>query len=221
SELARLHAPVFADQALAEREWLNQPSPVSQALVAQLLPGFFERYGERVSEEHRALCERLVGSLDQWLADRQPPLGLVHGDFRLDNLLFGSATSPRPLTVVDWQTVGYGAAMADAAYFLGGGLRAQDRRSCEAALLEQYHEALSERGVRAEREACQEQFRRQTLGGVLIHGMHMRPRTAECRGHRLGRAAARGRGPARAGARVARQAPLPGAARALRRAAGG
>ena len=168
SELARLHAPVFADQALAEREWLNQPSPLSQALVAQLLPGFFERYGERVSEEHRALCERLVGSLDHWLADRHPPLGLVHGDFRLDNLLFGSATSPRPLTVVDWQTVGYGAAMADAAYFLGGGLRAQDRRSCEAALLEQYHEALSERGVRAEREACQEQFRRQTLGGVLM-----------------------------------------------------
>src|SRR5438552_2907692 len=90
SELARLHAPVFADQALAEREWLNQPSPLSQALVAQLLPGFFERYGERVSEEHRALCARLVGCLDHWLADRQPPLGLVHGDFRLDNLLFGA-----------------------------------------------------------------------------------------------------------------------------------
>src|SRR5437899_2749303 len=168
SELARLHAPVFSDQALAEREWLNQPSPVSQALVAQLLPGFFERYGERVSDSHRALCERLVGSLDHWLADRHPPLGLVHGDFRLDNLLFGSATSPRPLTVVDWQTVGYGPAMADAAYFLGGGLRAHDRRSCEAELLEQYHEALSGHGVRADREACWEQFRRQTLGGVLM-----------------------------------------------------
>src|SRR5439155_1182781 len=101
-------------------------------------------------------------------ADRSPPLGLVHGDFRLDNLLFGGATSPRPLTVVDWQTVGYGPAMADAAYFLGGGLRAQDRRSREAELLERYHGALCERGVRADREACQEQLRRQTLGGVLM-----------------------------------------------------
>ena len=53
--------------------------------------------------------------------------GLVHGDYRLDNMLFGEADADRPLTVVDWQTVTWGPAMTDVAYFLG--LRAARRRA--------------------------------------------------------------------------------------------
>ena len=34
--------------------------------------------------------------------------GLVHGDYRLDNMLFGEPGADRPLTVVDWQTVTWG-----------------------------------------------------------------------------------------------------------------
>ena len=36
--------------------------------------------------------------------------GLVHGDYRLDNMLFGQPGADRPLTVVDWQTVTWGPA---------------------------------------------------------------------------------------------------------------
>jgi len=108
--LARLHGPLLEDRALAQSGWLNRAAPVNQALVSQLLPGFLERYGERVSAEHRALCERFVARLDAWLEERRPPEGLVHGDYRLDNLLFGEGDSARPLTVVDWQTVGWGGA---------------------------------------------------------------------------------------------------------------
>ena len=39
------------------------------------------------------------------------PQGLVHGDYRLDNMLFGEAGADRPLTVVDWQTVTWGPAI--------------------------------------------------------------------------------------------------------------
>jgi hypothetical protein len=81
-ELARLHAPVFADRRLSEADWLGQPAAVNQALASQLLPGFLERYGERISSEHRALCERFVAGLDAWLADRRAPLGLLHGGLR-------------------------------------------------------------------------------------------------------------------------------------------
>jgi hypothetical protein len=168
-EMARAHAPVLGDQALAVTGWLNQPSPVSQALVTQLLPAFMERYGDRVEPEHRALCERFVASLDGWLADRRLPLGLVHGDFRLDNLLFGEPGSPKPLTVVDWQTVAWGGAMADAAYFIGGGLTVADRRTHEEALFAQYQEALRRHGVDGlALEDCWEQYRRHTLSGVLM-----------------------------------------------------
>jgi thiamine kinase-like enzyme len=169
AELARLHAPVFGDPALEESVWLNRTSPVNQTLVTQLLGGFFDRYGERVSTEHQAVCRQLVASLDGWMADRQPPLGLVHGDFRLDNLLFGEPDSARPLTAVDWQTVSWGDAMTDVSYFLGGGLSVPDRREHERALVEEYHASLTAHGVQGFAwEQCWEGYRRQSFGGVLM-----------------------------------------------------
>jgi hypothetical protein len=170
--LARLHAPALEDRDLAASGWLNQPSPVSQALVSQLLPGFIERYGERIAPEHRSLCERFAAHLDAWLADRHSPRGLVHGDFRLDNLLFGQPGSPRPVTVVDWQTVSWGAAMADAAYFLGGGLPVELRRGHERELFSEYSEALrrqgGEDGLRLSADDCWREYRRHAFGGVLM-----------------------------------------------------
>jgi hypothetical protein len=167
--LARLHAPVFDDPGLGDTEWLNESTPVNQALVSQLLPAFFQRYGERISAEHRTLCERFIDRLDPWLADRTPPLGLVHGDFRLDNLLFGDPQGAKPLTVVDWQTVGWGGALNDASYFLGGALPVSDRRTHEQELLREYHDSLVAQGVRSLGwEKCWEGYRRRAVGGVLM-----------------------------------------------------
>ena len=169
AELARLHAPVLGDPSLGGAAWLNQATPLNQALLSQLLPGFLERYGDRVAAEHQALCERLVASLDGWAADRRPPLGLVHGDFRLDNVLFGEPDAARPLTVVDWQTVSWGPVMLDASYFLGGGLSVEDRRASEEALVRVYHDGLRAAGVESLGwEACWEDYRRQSFHGVLM-----------------------------------------------------
>ncbi len=168
-ELARLHAPVFGDPRLEESEWLNRPSPVNQALVTQLLDGFLDRYSPRIADQHRSVCQRLVASLDGWMADRRPPLGLVHGDFRLDNLLFDDPDSARPLIAVDWQTVGWGDAMTDVSYFLGGGLLVTDRREHERVLVGEYHSALEAHGVRGFTwEQCWDGYRRQAFGGVLM-----------------------------------------------------
>ncbi len=164
-ELARIHAPVLGDLALGTTAWLNQASPLNQALLKQLLAGFLERYGERVSPEHAALCKRFVGSVDGWLADERPPLGLVHGDYRLDNLLFGEGTC----TVIDWQTVSWGPAMLDASYFLGGGLTVDDRRVHEEELVHAYHDALLSHGVEGfPWEQCRTEYRRQSFHGVLM-----------------------------------------------------
>jgi hypothetical protein len=125
--LAHVHAPVLGDLAVGRAEYLNQPNPLNQQLTAALLPGFLERYGDRVAPAHAEVCRRLVAVLDAAAADRRPPLGLVHGDFRLDNLLF-TADGWR---VVDWQTVSWGPSMIDVAYFIGGGLSVADRRAAE------------------------------------------------------------------------------------------
>lgn len=168
-ELATLHAPVLEDRALEKSGWLNRDSPVNEGLVAALLPGLFERYGEHIASEHRALCERFAERADAWLGTRNRPLGLVHGDFRLDNLLFGLQGSARVLTVVDWQTVSWGGAMADAAYFLSGALDPQLRRMHERELFGEYHEALcSHSGQALDAEQCWTEYRRAAFAGVLM-----------------------------------------------------
>src|SRR5829696_8666214 len=156
--LARIHAPVFGDLALAATDWLNQPTPLNQALLTALLPGFLERYQGRIAPEHVDVCERFVAAADAWDADRRPPLGLVHGDYRLDNMLFHDGTC----TVVDWQTLGFGPAMRDAAYFLGSALPVDERRAHEESLVRAYHDELLAHGVAGfDWEQCWEEYRRQ------------------------------------------------------------
>ena len=168
-ELARLHAPVFGNPELSVTPWLNQPNPLGQAVMAPLLGMFLERYGDRVSPEHQDVCRRFVASLDDWTADRRPPLGLVHGDYRLDNMMFGAAGARHRFVVVDWQTVGWGSAMTDVSYFLGASLKLEDRRASEQTLVGEYFEQLQAHGVRGlSWEECWLGYRRQSFLGLLM-----------------------------------------------------
>jgi hypothetical protein len=162
--LARIHAPVMGDLALGTADYLNLPNPLNQALVGQLLPAFLERYGDRIAPEHAELCRRFQPSIDGWNADRRPPLGLVHGDYRLDNLLFGD----HGCTVVDWQTMTWGPTMLDVAYFIGGGLGVQDRRAHERELVGLYHDELLAAGVELAFATCWEEYRRQVFHGLVM-----------------------------------------------------
>jgi len=168
-ELARLHAPVFADSQLGATPWLNQENVLGQALLTQLLPVFLERYGDRVAPEHQEVCRRFIASLDGWVADRRPPLGLVHGDYRLDNMLFGDADAPRRFVTVDWQTVGWGPVMTDLSYFLGSSLTVEDRREHSQELVREYYDALHAHGVRGFGwEECWHGYRRESFLGILM-----------------------------------------------------
>jgi Ecdysteroid kinase-like family len=145
AELGRLHAALLGDTAMAEADWLNRESPMTQSLIGQLYAVFFERYRDQIAAEHRHVCERLVGAFDAYVAAESDPArvkGLVHGDYRLDNMLFGQPGADRPLTVVDWQTVTWGPAMTDVAYFLGCALPDELRREHYDELLRAYHDAL-------------------------------------------------------------------------------
>jgi hypothetical protein len=116
------------------------------------------------------VCERLVGGFDGYLAREAAPdrlRGLVHGDYRLDNMLFGLRGADRALTVVDWQTVTWGPAMTDVAYFLGCALADDVRRDNYDALLGAYHDALGRVGTPSLADV-RENVRRQAFFGVMM-----------------------------------------------------
>jgi Phosphotransferase enzyme family len=164
--LARLHAPVFNDLATGTSDFLNLPNPIDQTLLSTLLPGFLARYGDQIAEEHAEVCRRYVAVADAHTADVRAPLGLVHGDFRLDNFLFGGSGE---CLVVDWQTVTWGPVMLDAAYFLGGSLDVEERRAHEARLVRVYYDTLLQHGVaNFSWEQCWGEYRRQVYWGVAM-----------------------------------------------------
>lgn len=76
----------------------------------------------------------------------QSPQTLVHGDVRLDNIMFGTAPSHHPIVVIDWQAVMVSAPCQDIAYLMGQSLHVDERRAHERELIEHYHRRLVEHG---------------------------------------------------------------------------
>ncbi|MGV0744742.1 DUF7064 domain-containing protein [Mycolicibacterium sp. XJ870] len=170
AELGRVHGPLLGDAAMSQADWLNRDAPVNQALIAGLYAAFAERYDGQITPEQRHVCERLVESFDAYLAtegDPARPKGLVHGDYRLDNMLFGESGAERALTVVDWQTVTWGPACSDVAYFIGCALPVEQRRAHYDALLRVYHEALGP-GAPLTLDQVREEVARQSFFGVMM-----------------------------------------------------
>ncbi|HTX97876.1 MAG TPA: phosphotransferase [Mycobacterium sp.] len=112
------------------------------------------------------LTRRLAAALPAAVAAAGPGT-LVHGDYRLDNMLFGAAGADRALTVVDWQTVSWGPALTDLSYFLGCALSTPERREHYDALLRAYHQALGPAAPLSLADVT-EGVRRQSFFGVMM-----------------------------------------------------
>jgi hypothetical protein len=174
-ELVKLHAPRWDDPNLAELEWLHRDPEQSRAFMLGLLPmfwnGFRERYADRLGPEVHEAGDALFANLEGFLSGATEPWTVVHGDYRLDNLLFGAAEANGAPTVavVDWQTCAHGPALNDVAYFIGAGLTTEDRRAHEDELVRRYHAALIAAGVDGYSwERCWADHRRGTWAGLIM-----------------------------------------------------
>jgi hypothetical protein len=172
-ELVRLHAPRWGDPALAELEWLHRDPAAQHAFLLAFLPtawdGFQTRYAARLDSDVLVAGNALFGRLESYLGPDNTPWTVVHGDYRLDNLLFDPAPGGVPVTVVDWQTCRHGPALQDVAYFIGAAMQPDVRREVEAGLVRGYHAALVNAGVPDYGwERCWLDYRRGTWSGLIM-----------------------------------------------------
>ena len=172
-ELVKLHAPRWDDPTLTDLEWLHRDPESGNAFLLGMLPvfwdGFRERYADRIGPDVHEAGDALFGQLERYVLRDASPLTVVHGDYRLDNLLFGGPDGGAPIAVVDWQTSAHGNGLGDVAYFIGAGLLAEDRREHERDLVRRYHDGLVATGVKGyEWEDCWTDHRRGTWGGLVM-----------------------------------------------------
>jgi hypothetical protein len=171
-EAAALHGPRWGDASLLTLDWLNS-RPAANGSILEILPGvvagFRERYEDMLSPEHMAICQGLPAVWAVANADASAPPAIMHGDFRLDNILFDVQGGRKPMATLDWQTVGMGPALVDVAYFLSASLPPDVRRANEDALVRRYHDALLGFGVRDYGwDACWRDYRRYAVNGVFM-----------------------------------------------------
>jgi hypothetical protein len=172
-ELVKLHAPRWGDPKLAYYDWLHRDPETNRMFLLAMLPvfwnGFRERYADRLGDEVHEAGRALFTHLERYLSTNDEPWTVVHGDYRLDNLLFGGPDGSVPIAVVDWQTCAHGPGLNDVAYFIGAGLRQDDRRAHERDLVRRYHEGLLAAGVKDyDFDRCWTGHRRGTWSGLIM-----------------------------------------------------
>mgnify|MGYP001613001858 CR=1 FL=1 len=154
SELAKLHATYWNSPRLDEIAWLPRGTDLVRSSMTQAYPDardpFLARVGERLAPGVRAcipdLHEHLLALLDD--VDREGTFTIGHGDYRLDNMFFGTPGGPYELAVFDWQSPNRAWGAYDLAYFISGTLEPAQRRASERDALRRYHEQLQAGGVR-------------------------------------------------------------------------
>lgn len=129
---------------------LRQSWPIIESQFAHLLPGPMLDAARRMPDVVVELMQRLS----------EPPITLVHGDHRLDNLFFGDDA----VAMLDWQITGAARGPYDVAYFLSQSLVPEERKTVERDLVAGYHGALVDAGVQGYSfDQCWDDYRLATL----------------------------------------------------------
>lgn len=172
--LAGLHGPSWSDPTWLDLAEVAMPIPGNQEAaqglgdVARIAVDMTcDKLGDKVDAADRETATAAMNLVAPWLMAQPDRYSLMHGDYRLDNLLFDPDRTR--VTVVDWQTMGVGLPARDLSYFTATSLLPESRAELEKGLVDDYHQSLLGHGVTDyDREECWRDYRLGMLQAPLI-----------------------------------------------------
>jgi hypothetical protein len=174
--LAGLHGPSWRDPAYLDFPAIafgrpDEASAKGLGEVAKMSADItLEKLGDRMSAGDRETFTTTMGLVTPWLLAEYDRFALLHGDYRLDNMLFDPDRTR--VSVVDWQTLGVGLPTRDLAYFTATSLDSQLRSAIEKDLVDEYYRALLGYGVTDyDPETCWRDYRLGVPQALLISAL--------------------------------------------------
>lgn len=167
--LAGLHGPRWCDPTWKDLDVLTMPLVDEQSaqgmgdLARMAADTFLGTLGPRLDPEDRDTFDAFPAAVPGFLLARPERFALLHGDYRLDNLLLHPDGG---VTVVDWQTLTVGLPARDLAYWVATSLDPGDRRRTEADAVAAHHAALGIDGY--DLATAEEDYRAGQLHALLI-----------------------------------------------------
>lgn len=106
-----------------------------------------EKFSEHISEPMKKVMRTVGEHYDTLFPSiAKSNHTFIHGDYRLDNIVYESGVEGLTSKVLDWQISGKGAAMFDITYFLSQSLTPTLCGQLEKQLIEIYHDSLMAKG---------------------------------------------------------------------------
>ena len=149
--MAGVHARFWTSTALLNHDWLADHQfwfKGSRDTLSAFHRSFLDDYELRVEPEAlKAIAWVIEHSQAIDAAIAQRPFTLVHGDLRVENVLFARNATQRDVVLLDWGTPTRSMAAMDLAFFIGGSVPMPARRGRLHDLCRQWHQSLQTHGV--------------------------------------------------------------------------
>ncbi|MBV1686145.1 aminoglycoside phosphotransferase family protein [Novosphingobium sp. G106] len=166
-ELARFHRGYCQRPDLFELAWLSRPRPLLPA-YAKGAAELRDWLGDRIPAASFAVIDRFGALTERWLEHVPAYRTLIHGDPRVDNVLFEDKGESLRACLIDWQSLGSGDPQHDVAYFLSGSLSVEERRACERDLIAEHARLMAAADPHYTVERALESYRRHIVSGLWL-----------------------------------------------------
>ncbi|MDT0201651.1 phosphotransferase [Nocardioides sp. AE5] len=167
-QLARYQHRWWNDDAFGAQDWLQRragaPIPERQQRYDAGWAKVLDSVASDLVDGAAEVIEEFGHHCDAWSQAYDGPLTLAHHDYRLDNMLFTDGS----VTIVDWQTLGWGPPAWDLAYFMGTSLTVDERRAAERDLVARHAAQLRERGIDWSDAQAWDRYRQMSFSTFLL-----------------------------------------------------